>query len=96
MHIQPHVFFSPFHIVGQGILIRVVVCEVSAIAVLGFLFPFFVELMSIVNDECKVNFVLSEILQFIIFFLPLNCKILINFALSVISSSSIKQHQVTK
>jgi len=37
---------------------------VSAIAVLGFLFPFFVELMSIVNDECKVNFVLSEILQF--------------------------------
>ena len=31
---------------------------------LGFLFPFFVELMSIVNDECKVNFVLSEILQF--------------------------------
>jgi len=33
---------------------------------LGFLFPFFVELMSIVNDECKVNFVLSEVLQFII------------------------------
>jgi len=56
---------------------------VSAIAVLGFLFPFFVKLMSIVNDECKVNFVLSEILQFIIFFLSLNCKILINFALSV-------------
>ena len=37
MNIQTHVFFFPFHVVGQGILIRVVVCKVC---VLGFLFPF--------------------------------------------------------